>query len=117
MSLSPLGMAWHRKSGKRSWDWRDLLKCVRGDWNSIRRPGSGCTPSVVLSGLAVVGARMAVRASGRPILDDESRYAPKIVTIAGHYDCSNSFGNRRDPQIVVLHVRFGADQRLELSPS
>src|ERR1017187_8375280 len=30
-SLSSLGMAWHRKSGKRSWDWRDLLKCVRGD--------------------------------------------------------------------------------------
>ena len=25
-SLSPLGMAWHRKSGKRSWDWRDLLE-------------------------------------------------------------------------------------------
>ena len=29
----------------------------------------------------------------------------KIATIAGHYGCSNFLGNRRDPQIVVLHVR------------
>ena len=40
-SWSPLGTAWHRKSGKRSWDWRDVLKYSRGDWNSIRRPTTG----------------------------------------------------------------------------
>src|SRR5580700_10845111 len=94
-----------------------------------RRPKRGCLatpdgrkkgvwqPSVALRGLAVVGERMTLRASGRPILDDEPRYAPKVPTIAGHYGCSNFLGNRRDPQIVVLHVQFGADQRPELRPS
>jgi hypothetical protein len=55
--------------------------------------------------------------SDRPIFDGQSRHATKITAIAGHHGCSKLLGNRRDPQIVVLYIQFGANEQIELRPS
>src|SRR5436190_9739262 len=54
--------------------------------------------------------------SDRPIFNRESRYSSKITAIACHHGGAKLLGNRCDPQIIVLHIQFGAYKYIELHP-